>query len=352
MDTVEAKSVTSRPGATAIVRADTLRRFSKITAELGGDAEALLAAARIDPDIFSSRHAVIPLRSQVRLLEHAAEVLNRPDFGMRLAEVQVGENVMGPLEIAMRNSATVGEALRYCVEHVRVYSTGTNLTLETPEEGDVALLRFRAQLPKSVEHAQSIEYTLLLLQRTIIELSGGATRAQEIWFAHSPVASLSTYEEHFGSPALFDRPCDALVLARSDLDREVATRDPLLHELATHFIELHYPERDVGLGDRVMALVEQLLEEGRCAHTDVAAMLGMHPRTFQRRLKAEGKSFEAIKDAVRKDLALRYLKQSELPIIRVAELLGYSDTSVLSRSCYRWFSASPRKIRMGGTDPS
>jgi AraC-like DNA-binding protein len=78
-------------------------------------------------------------------------------------------------------------------------------------------------------------------------------------------------------------------------------------------------------------------------------MLGMHPRTLQRRLRAENKSFESIKDGVRRDVALRYLKQSSIPLIRIAKLLGYSETSALSRSCYRWFSASPRQLRGGAT---
>jgi AraC-like DNA-binding protein len=32
-------------------------------------------------------------------------------------------------------------------------------------------------------------------------------------------------------------------------------------------------------------------------------------------------------------------------VTRIAEILGYSETSVLSRSCFRWFSASPRQLR-------
>ncbi len=71
----------------------------------------------------------------------------------------------------------------------------------------------------------------------------------------------------------------------------------------------------------------------------------MHPRTLQRRLRDEGDSFEAIKDSVRRDVALRYLQQPNVSLVRVTEILGYSETSVLSRSCHRWFCASPRELR-------
>ncbi len=71
----------------------------------------------------------------------------------------------------------------------------------------------------------------------------------------------------------------------------------------------------------------------------------MHPRTLHRRLKAEGKSFEGLKDEVRRDLALPYIQQADLPITQIAERLGYSETSVLSRSCVRWFAVPPRQLR-------
>jgi AraC-like DNA-binding protein len=80
-------------------------------------------------------------------------------------------------------------------------------------------------------------------------------------------------------------------------------------------------------------------------------MLGMHPRTLQRRLRSEGESVESIKDSVRRDIALRYLTQTSMPLIRVAKALGYSETSALSRSCYRWFALSPRQLR-GGARPT
>lgn len=62
---------------------------------------------------------------------------------------------------------------------------------------------------------------------------------------------------------------------------------------------------------------------------------------------SEGASFEAIKDSVRRDVALRDLQQPDVPLVRVTEILGYSKPSVLSRSCLRWFCASPRQLRNG-----
>jgi len=101
----------------------------------------------------------------------------------------------------------------------------------------------------------------------------------------------------------------------------------------------------MSLSARVRILINRQLVEGNCTCKGVASSLGLHPRTLQRRLREENESFEAIKDSVRRDVALRYLQQPDISLVQVTELLGYSETSVLSRSCVRWFSASPRRLR-------
>jgi AraC-like DNA-binding protein len=96
---------------------------------------------------------------------------------------------------------------------------------------------------------------------------------------------------------------------------------------------------------RVRLLVERLLREKDCGIRRIAAELCMHPRQLQRYLHSEGRSFDTTKDEVRREMALRYLQRPDLSVARVAKLLGYSQSSALSRSCYRWFCASPEKMR-------
>lgn len=334
-------------GPTAMVRGAALRKFVEFVTQLGGDAHGLLAKFQIDPSVLTNRHAVVPYRAFVQLLERTAVELACPDFGMRLASVQDGTKVLGPLEVAMRNSATVGAAFRYCAEHVRAYSTATQVALEErPGEGAV-FLRCEILVPKLPPHPQTLEHGLLLTQHAARQLSGGKVQAREIWCMHEPVSPMGVYRANFGAVVKFGQPANGAWFDARDLDVAIPDADPQLYELATHFIDQRFPSSEPGLSTRVRSIVERLLLAGACSYGGVAAELGMHPRTLQRRLRTEGESFEAIKDSVRRDIALRYLRQPDIPLIRVAEMLGYSETSVLSRSCYRWFSASPRQLRAG-----
>ncbi len=332
---------------TAMVRVVYLRKFTDLVTQLGGDANLLLSKLRLDPAVLDNRHAMIPYRTLVHLLERASVDLECPDFGMRLAAIQGGAKVLGPLGIAMHNSPTVGEALRYCAEHVQVYSTATQSSLEKGRAKRSVFMRLEILLTRLPYQRQAVEQALLLIHHDVLNLSGGQVRAREIWFTHEPIFPPSSYRAYFGSPVYFERSMNGLLFAERDLDVPIVGRDPQIYKLATSFVEHHFPSTAPVLSARVRSIAERLLLAGDCTLAGVASKLGMHPRTLQRRLRADGEGFEEIKDGVRRDIALRYIKQSSLPLMRVAEILGYSETSVLSRSCYRWFSVSPRQLRGG-----
>jgi AraC-like DNA-binding protein len=331
--------------STAMVRVDLLHKFSEIVAQLGGDVNALLSKAQIDPVALSNRHAVIPHRNYVRLLERTAAELGCPDFGMRLAAAQGGVKVLGPLGYVMRNSPTVREAFRYAVEHIQVYSTAVHMSFEKPHAEGTVFLRVEFFLARVPKYLQTLERALLLTRLSALNISSGQVQPREVWFTHEPLSPLSAYREYFGAEVLFGQKMNGLLFADRDLDIPNPEADAQVYQLATDYIENRFPTSDSAFTPRIRMLIERSLLDGNCTHSSVASMLGMHPRALQRRLRAEGGSFEAIKDSVRREIALRYLKESTIPLIRVAKMLGYSETSALSRSCYRWFSASPRQVR-------
>src|ERR1700676_4318292 len=114
---------TTADTSAAVVRVDALRKFRQVVDGLGGDPEVLLANAQIDSAALENRHAVISYRMMVHLLERAASELKCPDFGIRLAAAQNGAKVLGPIEVVMANSNTLGDAFRYCAAHLQAYSS-------------------------------------------------------------------------------------------------------------------------------------------------------------------------------------------------------------------------------------
>jgi AraC-like DNA-binding protein len=340
----------SRPGprsdaASTVVRVEALRCFHDVVGALHGNANTLLTRVGIDPGLLDRANAVVCFRTFVNLLELAASELDCPDFGMRLGAHQGGAKVLGPLEVAMKNSRTLGEAFGYCAEHIQAYSPATQIRMEPGGAECRPLMRFEIVIGRLPHQRQAVEHALLLAHHAALGLSDGRSHSREVWFVHEGLAPAASYRAHFGVPIRFGQPFNALFFKTEDLEYEIVGRDPQLYELASSFIDSKFPATAQVISSQVRAVVARLLAVGRCTHEEVTASLGIHPRTLQRRLREEGVSFEAIKDEVRRDIALRYLRQPGVSLTRVAAMVGYSEPSVLSRSCYRWFAASPRQLR-------
>ncbi len=80
--------------------------------------------------------------------------------------------------------------------------------------------------------------------------------------------------------------------------------------------------------------------------SDAAHALGMTPRTLNRRLKEEGTSFQNIKDALRRDIAIRALQQGMDSIEQIAFDTGFSAPANFHRAFRKWTNRTPRSYRI------
>lgn len=328
------------------VDVDSLRCFPDLVCQLGGDPDAILARVQIDPALLGRPGSNIEYRALLNVMQYAAESLDCPDFGLRLAVREGGNKSIGPIGVVMKNSKTLGQAIGYCAKNIHAYSVATRVRFEPDRANHKLLVRLEILLERAPDKRQAVEHALMLASLNIRELTGGGARVRKVLFTHEPQASLRVYRQHFNCEVAFGEKADGLILTEDDLMCPVVEPDSRVYEMATTFIESRFPHVEASVQSRVRSLIEQYIGTKDCTNERIAAEFCLHPRTLQRRLRAEGTSFEDIKDEIRKDLALRYIQDDDMPLKRVAEKLGYSETSVLSRSCFRWFSASPRQLRV------
>lgn len=327
-----------------LVRMEAISFYDDVVRSCYGDPQDLLGSSGLDSSLLQDPDAQFPYPVMVSLLERAAQTLERPDFGLRLAMRQHPVGIMGPLDIVMRNSPTLGHAFRYNREHAHAYCAGT--ILEPFHDGHGRwILRFQILFDRITEHAQASEHALFITYLAIKAMSQNKANIRELWFTHRPLQEISAYREYFDAPLRFEQPFDALVLDGADDQLPIDGRSNKLYSIAARLLDLNYPQPEALLQAKVKSLVGEKLAGGGQLYKEVAAALAMHPRTLQRRLRCEGTSFDDIKDEVRRENAWRYLTQTRLPLTRISALLGYSEHSAFSRSCTRWFSRSPREMR-------
>ena len=78
---------------------------------------------------------------------------------------------------------------------------------------------------------------------------------------------------------------------------------------------------------------------------ETAQKIGISVRTMNRKLKAQGLTFQTILDHVKLQQAINYLQTNEKSIEEVTTLMGYSDSANFRRAFVRWTGVLPSKYR-------
>ena len=171
-------------------------------------------------------------------------------------------------------------------------------------------------------------------------------------FPHPAPADLSAYRRLLpGATLRFDRPVMSLLLASDGLDAPLHRVSPALEQVHLALAEQRLESlRGHPVSVRVQQFIERHLR-GRPPTLDEAAQaLALSPRSLQRQLAREGRSFKQLLDDTRRQLAQQHLRQSQLTLKELAFALGFGETGSLHRACQRWFGMSPARYRAQAAD--
>ena len=329
-----------------LVQSVSLKEWDRLVQGLGGDPARLIETAAPVGHGTKPDSPFVAYRDFIRILHLSAVELGCPSFGLQLARLQSEWPVLPvSMDLAMRNSRTVGDAYQYCSDHLQSYSPILHTRVERMRDCGRRFMTFEILLDRVPHQQQAVEHAIGLLHFSVGAITNGALRSRGIWFRHGPMADRAFYDRFFETEVSFEMTATGIFFEESDWNWPLPHRNPHLYEVATSFIETQFPSRVEMLSRQVRTIILRNLGEGGCTNESVASALGLHVRTLQRRLMDEGTTFEKLRDDIRRDVSLQYLAQLSLPLIRIAGMLGYSEQSVFTRSCYRWFGSSPQRLR-------
>lgn len=335
-----------------LVHARIMHMFPELVRELGGDPEALIAEASGTSFNGSKAVPTLSLRQGLAVLELAAQRLGCEDFGMRLAMKQYGGKIFGPVGAAMASCSNYGEALRFAQTHSYAHSLAVSMWSETLIREKAIFAGHEITLDQLPDQRQFLEQTLLAGNIAAKLLTDGKTKARRVHMRHEAMSSMRVYHRYFGCDVLFDQPAYGMVFAERDLQHPITSSDHSQLSAAIEYIDKHFDVRHPPLHTKVRGAIMRRLGIDDCSNEAIAEELNMHSRTLHRHLKSLGTSFQEIKDDVRKDLLLYFLHKTDLDLLKVSERLDFSEQSVMTRYCRRWFAASPRVLRQQGRQTS
>lgn len=318
-----------------------VRLFVEVGSERGVSAGRLLAGTGLSAASLAVPDAQVLAGQEIAV---ARNLLNAVDDAAGLG-IDAGRRVsvghLGVWAFAALTSATVGEAIGVLMRFsalspvlVRVEAVDTPTALEIvlhddhlPE--DVRVLIIERELAAVATFIKLICGTMPRLRlQTLLsadrrqllaplfapaQVQPSSHRTALVWDRRLLATRLPEAEPT--TRAACERVCLDLLASRSETERSHVVRTRLLHD----------PQR--------MPTLEQTAHE-----------LGVEARTLQRQLRDEQTSFVAIRDEIRRELALELLTNTTLTIGEIAHRLGFSEPATFSRAVKRWTGAPPSAI--------
>ncbi len=312
--------------------------------------QPLLAASGIDIADPASR---IPVADYATLYNLLNRQLDDEGFGLFAQPMRVGS-----FEFLCRgclSAPTLAEALQRASRFLHVVLPDLAVSVRrSHEHAELVISETHklAEQPDDPGRVFAFEWLLRLLHGLACWLAGRGIALDSVIFPYRKPAHFADYALIFTADSRFAPTVPGgngtLVAAFNSnlLDLPIRRDEAALNRFldgAPGKITTLY-RRDREMVTRIRDLLRAALPDTLSLDA-VAERLFLSPRSVHRRLEEEGSSFRAIKDALRRDMALARLAKSDDAIARIAADLGYADTSAFYRACVEWTGMAPLHYR-------
>jgi AraC-like DNA-binding protein len=325
-----------------LVRAAALTNYAEVARAAGLNPIRMLGDAGIGANVLQDPDLRIPAERVARLLEASAAASGVESFGLQMAETRRLSN-FGPIGMLIRDQPTLRDSLVLMLRYHALLNGALSLVIE--EAAGTVVIREDVIVGAGVSPRQAIELAIGVMLRLIRSIVDPQWRPTRVCFVHPAPRDLRTHLRVFGPCVEFNHDFNGIVCASTDLDTPNPTADPAMARYAKQLLEEATAQPQPTLAEEVRRAILLLLPSGRATIEQVAAHLGVVPRTVQRRLADEGVSFSALVNEVRVELAQRHVLGSTRALTEVAALLGFSAQSGFSRWYSDQFGCSPMKSR-------
>ncbi len=312
----------------------------------GVSAAAGLQGTAIMPDELRSPMTLVSVTQVVTAYRNAIRLSRDPKFAF-LTGLRTHVASYGMYGFAILSSMDFRQTMHFAVRYHR---------LATP----LVRLRFAEEAGRAIWTIDPLPHPAVdaLLYRFIVDLQFGvhvSLQRDVMGSSFDPTSLLVTfdpsrpeaqYERDFGCPVAFRQPANRLVFDAAWLDGTPELGNEVTYASVLALCEdLHDRlQHRVGVAGKVRGFL--LAKLGRhMSLEDVAAHLGAPERTLRRKLREEGTSFREILDQLRAEVAVKYLRDTQMAIDDIAFALGFSETGSFRHAFQRWNRASPRKFR-------
>jgi AraC-like DNA-binding protein len=168
----------------------------------------------------------------------------------------------------------------------------------------------------------------------------------ELHVTYGPPENAPSYPELFGCPVQFGQSENKFLFETHWLDGVPKLGNEITYAAVLKLCDEMMEELQLHIG--LVGKVRQVLLVNLMRPTSfeaVADYLHMSTRTLRRKLVDENTSFRKLVDELRAQMAIKYLRDTNLTIEDIAYALGFSDAANFRHAFRRWTKSAPQQFR-------
>lgn len=309
-------------------RVGVLVEIPRLLREMNVEPTSFLARLGVDWTALSDIDGRLPFPVISDLVLKCAEATGRDDFNLVLG-ASARLHHLGIIGKLLSTAADFGSALLdFVANHPRYVRGAGAYLIDLGEEG--ILVGHRVHHPGLRGSVLFSAAAIAFGRKVCAELCN--VEPARVLLSLSEPDDASAYRKAFGQGKLiFAAQHFGLVYSRSALARPIPTADPRLHAEIRAFVAERWNFLQPDIRDRVMRVLVPSVLAGTPSLKATAELLVMHPRTLNRALLSRGFSFREAVNEARFEMASQLLRDTQISVSSLAQMLGYSEVSAFTR---------------------
>ena len=309
---------------------------------LNYDTAALLQAAGL-PEVSRER---LPPEKATQLIRSVWQVMD--DEFMGFTQQRCKQGVFAIMARQAIQCQTLREAL---IQGSYFYQTVRNdIGLTFSENEDEAVMTFTVKDELLDPDHFIVEFFLLVWHRFSIWLVGQKVPLKYANFKYPSPGHVKEYSLLLPCHCRFNQDENSIVFERNALSLPIKQKERELREFLKNSPAdlLSKPMFHSTFTTQVMNYIGESRIESMPLIEQVASYFNMSSRNLRRRLKEENSSYQAIKDTLRKNHAIKLLNNKDLAINQVAREVGFNEPAGFTRAFKQWTGQTPKHYRDEG----
>ena len=313
----------------------------------------LLTEYGLDPARLAQPLARLSIPRYMRLGHAAITLTGEPALGLRMGQVSKLPHA-GLAGVTAAQSPTVREAARTLIRFEPLYGSNYRGQSSFHEDTQGAWLRFYSISPYNAYNRFVVDSIIAGWLQQLSCVAGEPLHSEHIDIEFAEPEYAEAYGTLSLAPINFGAQTNQLRLDHATLELRNPVHCPSTwaHLLQLCERELEQMTRTRSLRERITQLLGPLLNGGRePGLEEVAARLKLPTWTLRRKLAEEGTQFRAVINDTRRDLAMTYIRDTELAFGEIAFLLGFASPEAFQRAFKRWNRETPGEFRRRQRQP-